>query len=315
VDGILFEQDRDESCGGDGDEGSDDPGKGCSEEESNEDSESHEIDAVAHDAWGEDGTFDVGVDEIEDEDAEHLGPGVERGDECGEGDGDDCSHDGNDVEETHEETEEDEVADVQESEDDDAGDSEDHHEGELADEPLAYFALGAAKGLVEALALDGGEEREEEAVCVLAFEHEIDAEEGGGDDVDDVREPVGEGGKEIAGSGIEGSEGAMGEGVDVELVGEGEFADFRDDFGDALGKVGGEVAEIAQDRRKADGEEEREDEENDEDEDDDGDCARGLVVADFDLCDAAYGRHENDGEESADVEDEEFFFEGVGERQ
>jgi hypothetical protein len=31
------------------------------------------------------------------------------------------------------------------------------------------------------------------------------------------------------------------------------------------------------------------------------------------LRDAVDGRHENDGEESTDVEDEEFFFEGVGE--
>ena len=160
---------------------------------------------MAHDARDEDCVFEVGVDEIEDEDAEHLGPGVECGDEGGEGDGDDGSDDGDDVEEAHEEAEENEVTDVQETEDDDAGDSENDHQGDLADEPFADFALGAAEGLVETFAVGLGEEREEESVGVLAFEHEVDAEEGGGDDVDDVREPIGKSGEEIAGGGVEGS--------------------------------------------------------------------------------------------------------------
>ena len=59
---------------------------------------------------------------------------------------------------------------------------------------------------------------------MLAFEHEVDAEEGGGEDVEDVREPVGEGGEEITGGGGEGL-GAFGYGVDTERVREGEFVD------------------------------------------------------------------------------------------
>jgi hypothetical protein len=156
--GVLFEEDGDECCGGDGDHGSNGSCECGAEEESDEDSESHEIDAVAHDAGDEDGVFDVLVDEIEDEDTEHLGPGVECSDNAGEGDGDDGSDDGNDVKETHEEAEEDEVTDVQKSEDDDAGDSEDDHESDLTDEPFADLAFGAAEGEVEALAFGVWEE-------------------------------------------------------------------------------------------------------------------------------------------------------------
>ena len=81
------------------------------------------------------------------------------------------------------------------------------------------------------------------------------------------------------------------------------------------GNSGGEVTEVAQDGGQTGGEEERENDEDGGDEDDDGDGARRLVVADFELGDAVDGGHENDSEESADVEDEEFFLEGVGEGQ
>jgi hypothetical protein len=315
VDGVLLEEDGDEGGGGDGDEGADDAGESCSEEEGDEDGETHEVDAGAHDAGDEDGIFEVDVDEIEDEDAGQLGPGVECGDDGGDADGDDSAGDGDDVEEAHEEAEEDEVADVEESEDDGADDAEDEHEGSLADEPFADSVLGTAEGGVETRALRGGEEREEEAVGVLAFEHEVDAEEGGGEDVEDVREPEGERGEEIFGGGVEGSGGALGDGVEAELVGEGEFADSGGHIRDALGEVRGEVAEVAEDRREAGCEEEGKDEDDSGNEEDDSNGARGVVVADFELGDAIDGGHEDYGEEGAAVEDEELFFEGVGERQ
>ena len=47
------------------------------------------------------------------------------------------------------------------------------------------------EGEVETAAVVGAEEGEEEAVGVLAFEHEVDAEEDGGEDVEEVAEPVG----------------------------------------------------------------------------------------------------------------------------
>lgn len=72
--GIFLEENGDEGGGGDGDESSDDTGKCRAQEQGHEDSKTHEIDAGTHDAGNEDSVFDVDVDEIEDDDAEHLGP-------------------------------------------------------------------------------------------------------------------------------------------------------------------------------------------------------------------------------------------------
>ena len=85
---------------------------------------------------GEDRIFDVDVDGVEDEDAGHLGPGVEGGDAAGEEDGDDAACDGDDVEQAHEDAEKDDVADVQDGEDDGAADAEDEHEQALAESHL-----------------------------------------------------------------------------------------------------------------------------------------------------------------------------------
>jgi hypothetical protein len=315
LDGIFFEEHGDEGGGGDGDERADDAGERSAEKKGDENGEAHEIDAGTHDARGEDGVFDVDVDGIEDEDAGHFGPGVERGDSGSDDDGDDAAGDGDDVEEPHEEAEEDEVADVKESEDDGAGDSEDEHEGALAEEPFADFVFGFFEGAVETGALWEREEGEEEVVGVFALKHEVDAEKGCGEDVEDVREPEGERGEEIAGGGVESSAGALGEGVEAELVGQGELFDAGDDGGDALGKVGGEVAEIAKDGRKAEGEEESKDRGDGDDEKDNGNGAGGLIAADVEAADAVDGGHEHDSEESADVEDEELLLEGPGESE
>ena len=113
---------------------------------------------------------------------------------------------------------------------------------------------------------------------MFALEHEVDAEEGGGEDIEDVREPERERGEEITGGGVEGSGGALGEGVEAELVGHGELLDAGDDGGNALGKVGGEVAEVAEDGRKAEGEEEGKYGGDGDDEKDDGNGAGALFV-------------------------------------
>jgi hypothetical protein len=317
LDGVLLEKNSDEGGGGDGDESADDTGEGGSEKKGDENGKAHEIDAGAHDARDEDGVFDVDVDEIEDEDAGHLGPGVERRDDGDERDGDDAAGDGNDVEQAHEEAKKKEVADVEEAEDDDARDTEDEHERALAEEPFAHLSLGSFEGLVETAALIGGEEGEEEAVGVFAFEHEVDAEEDGGEDVEEVREPERHRGEEIAGSGIEGTDGALGNGVNAEPVGERNFSEFGGDVGNALRKLVGEAAEVAQDRRQAGGEEEREDARDADDQEDDCYRARRMVSADLQLADAVDEGNENDSEESADVEDQELFLEcpGKGEEE
>jgi hypothetical protein len=113
LDEVLVHEDGDEGGGGDGDEGADDAGELGAGDEGDEDGEAHEVDALAHDAGDEVGVLDVDVDEVEDEDAGHLGPGVERGDERDEQDGDDSAGDGDDVHEAHEDAEQEEVADVE----------------------------------------------------------------------------------------------------------------------------------------------------------------------------------------------------------
>jgi len=128
-----------------------------------------------------------------------------------------------------------------------------------------------------------------------------------------VGEPERKRGEEIAGGGVEGSGGALGDGFEAEPVGEGNFLDFGDDVGEALGNVGGEVAQVAQDGGKAGGEEEREDAGDAEDQKDDGYAAGRMIAAKVELRDAIDGGQENYSEEAADVEDQELFPEGVGE--
>jgi hypothetical protein len=148
---------------------------------------------------------------------------------------------------------------------------------------------------------------------VFAFEHEVDAEEEGGEDVEEVREPERHRGEEIASGGIEGADGALGDGFNSESVGERNFFELGNDVGNALGEFVGELAEVAQDGRETGGEEECEDASDADDEKDDCYRARRMVAAQVEASDAAYERHENDSEESADVEDEELFPEGPGE--
>ncbi len=202
---------------------------------------------------------------------------------------------------------------MEEAEDDDARDSEDEHEGALADEPFAHLAFGSLEGAVEAASLLCGEEGEEEAVGVFAFEHEVDAEEEGGEDVEEVGEPEGDVGEEIAGGGIEGADGALGDGFNAEPVGEGNSFELGDDVGNALGQFVGELAEVVHDRRQAGGEEEREDAGDADDQEDDCYCAGRMIVAQVELSDAGDERRENDSEERADVDDQELFLEGPGE--
>lgn len=202
---------------------------------------------------------------------------------------------------------------MEETEDDDAHDSEDEHESALAEEPFADFALCSFEGVVKAVAFLSGEEGEEEAVGVFAFEHEVDAEEGGGEDVEEVREPEGQRGEEVAGGGVKGPNGALGDGVDSEPVGEGDFLDFGDDVRNSCRKIVREAAKVAQYRWKASGEEESNDEGDGDDEENNGYGAGRMIAAKVDLGDASDGGHEDDSEEGADVEDQKLFLYGPGE--
>ena len=276
---VFLQQYGEEGGSGNGDERSGDSGEGGSEEQRDEDGEPHEVDAGAHDPGDEVGVFEVDVDDVKDEDAKHLGPGVEGGDDGGEGDGDDASGYRDDVEQTHEEAEQDEVADVQESEDDGAGEAKDEHQQSLAEEPLADFPIGAPQGGVKTDTPRTGEEGEEEVVRVLALEHEVDTEQAGGDDVEDMGEPKGEICNEVAGRGGDRFFRACGYGVDIESSNKRQLVKPGDEAWNAVGEFVGEEREVAYHGRKTDKEEEREDESYADQEENDGHWTRGMVAA------------------------------------
>ena len=104
----------------------------------------------------------------------------------GEQDGDEAADDRHDVEQAHQYAEQDGVADVQGMEDDRAGDAENDHQGELTDEPFAHAAFGGDQRARKAVARLKRDERQEVEVGELAFQHEVDAEDAGRDDVQDA---------------------------------------------------------------------------------------------------------------------------------
>ncbi len=314
-DGVFIEQDGDESGGRNGHKGANDTGEGGSDKEGDKDGDAHEVDGGLHDAGGEDGVFDVDVDGVEDEDAGHFGPGIERGDAAGEDDGDDAASDGNDVEQAHKDAEKDEVADVQETKDDRAADSQDEHQQTLAEEPFAHFEFGFLHGEIEAGARSGGDEGEKVGVHLTTFEHEVDGEKDGGEDVEEMGEPVGKGAEEIAGGGSEGILGAGGGFIEADVVGEREAFGAGDEGRDAGGRICDEGAEIADNGRKGDREEEEQREGEDGDEKEDSDAAARGPVADAHGLETPDDGHEDDGEEGADVENLKLFHQVPSERE
>ena len=208
-----------------------------------------------------------------------------------------------------------EVADVEDREDDGAADAEDEHEQALAEEPFAHLGVGALEGGVEADAGSFGEERKKEVIGLAAFEHEVDAEKDGGEDVEEVAEPVGERGEEVGGRGGEGSLRLAGGRGKIDLLGEGEALEFRDQKREVRGEVGDELPEIADDGGKGDGEEEDERSDADSKQEDDGDDAGGAAAADLCVLNAQDERHKHDCKERADVDDLELFEQVPGEIQ
>jgi len=128
-----------------------------------------------------------------------------------------------------------------------------------------------------------------------------------------VGEPERDRSDEIGDGSVKGPDGALGDGFNAEPVGEGNLFELRGHGGNVLRELVGELAEVAEDRGQAGGEEEREDACDGDDQKDDGYGARGVVAADMELGDAYDNGHENDGEEGADVEDQDLFPEGPGE--
>jgi hypothetical protein len=169
--------------------------------------------------------------------------------------------------------------------------------------------------VIETAALIQPEEREKEAIGVLAFEHEVDTEEGGGKDINEVGDPDGQGGDEIAGRGRKRVFGTDSEGVKTHAVSKGNVLEMGDDAGETLGEFGAEVAEVSHERGKADSEKDGEDEDDSDDEKNDSYGAAGPVLADGGVHDAADNGHEDNGEKGTDVDDEEFFTEFPAEKE
>ena len=301
--GILLQQDRNQGRGRNRDERSNDPCQGCAEEQGDKDSKPHQVYARAHDARDQEGVLDVDIDCIEDQHAGHLAPGVDGRDDGDQHDRHDAAGDGNQVEQTHKKAQQNEVADVENAKDDSAGDSQDEHQEALAEQPLAHLVIGCLESLVETAALIAAKEGEKELIGVFAFEHKVDAEKYCRQNVEDVGEPVGQRGKEIGSGRGQAIFRALCDGVDAELGGEGKLLNSGDNPGHALRQVGGEVLEIAEDRRKSAGEERSKKEADDDNEDEDRDNAGGVIAAEPRLPDAIDDRHQHDGEQCADVED------------
>ena len=187
----------------------------------------------------------------------------------------------------------------------------------LAEEPLADTQLGRAERGVEAEAAFAGEEREQPAVGVLALEHEVDAEDEGGEEIEEAAHPVGEGGEEVRGGGGEGVFGALGDVIDAELVGERKALETGDDGRDAGGQVVCELVEVADDGGQSNEEEQSDDGEEDA-------LSRSTMATSArDVAGAAQPeammrlttRHEHDGEERADVDEGEDFAQTPGESE
>ena len=196
------------------------------------------------------------------------------------------------------------------------GDAEDEHQQALAEEPLAHADLGAVEGDGETEAVIHGDQRHEPAIGVFALEHEVDAEDEGGEDIEDARQPVGERGEQVFGGGGDGVFGLLGDGADAEVVGEREALEAGFDDRDAVGQIVGELVEIADHGRKAEGEECCDGKEGDREQKRDGRSAGDMVsAADLEAHDGADGRHEDDREERADVDQQEDFAQTPCQRQ
>jgi len=204
---------------------------------------------------------------------------------------------------------------MQDAEDDGATDAEGEHEGELADEPAAHAGFGDDEGFGETVARTVGDEGEEVVVDSVAFEHEVDAEDKGGDEVEEVAEPEGSACEDVLRGGCEGCLALCGERVDAEFVCHGQVFELGNEAWDARGKVGSKVLNVFCYGRKTYIEEDGKSSEDGEDEGHDCDRARGRVFADADPHDALHDGAEDDGEEGADIDDFEDLAEAPGERE
>jgi len=143
VNQVFVGKDTDEGSAGHSYKRAYDAGDSSTAHESDKNGDRHEIDAGAHDPWGQVRGLDLRVDAVEDEDEDSFRPGVDGGDGEDNDDGYKVTGDGDDVGDTHEDAKQDKVAYTERAEDDDAVDALDTHEQKLADEPAGDTCLRA----------------------------------------------------------------------------------------------------------------------------------------------------------------------------
>src|SRR5580658_5903060 len=152
-------------------------------------------------------------------------------------------------------------------------DAKDEHEASLTDEPFAHAAFCGDQRTREAVAVLERDEGEEVKVGEFAFEHEVDAEDAGGDDVHHARHPLGGGGEEKGSCGGDEVLNLFTDGIDAEPLGEGKVPELLAYYWQSAGQVRAEVLDVVQHGRHRDDEEEAEHKKDGDHEAQDGDGA------------------------------------------
>ena len=170
-------------------------------------------------------------------------------------------------------------------------------------EPLAHSAFGGDQCAREAVTKLKRDERKEVEVREFPFEHEVDAEDTGGDDVQHADDPFGGRGDKIGGDGGGQVLNSLTEGIDTEPVGEGKTMELGADRRQTVGQVRTEMLDIANDRWKRENEEDAENQEDEDHETEHSDGTRRLPAEDAQLHDLLHDGHKDHGEERADIDD------------
>ena len=304
---VLVEENGDERRSGNGDQGSNDAGESRTNKESDENREPHQVDGGFHDARREDGIFKVNVDRVKDENTGHLGPGVKRRDARGSDDGDDAASDRNDIQQTHQHSKEYGVPHMQRDKNDSAADAQDEHEGALTDEPLAHLVLCDFERSVEAVTVLYGKETEKELIGVFSFKHEVDGEKHGSEDIEDMAEPVGKRGEEVASGGGESALSAFREVIDPDLIGNRVALQLGDLDRDAGWDLCDKGAKVVQDRRKGYREEHNQSQDGTREKEHDGESARRAPATNAKSRNPSNDGKQDHSKQSADVNDLELF--------
>src|SRR6187402_470948 len=231
----LVRKNRDEGGGGNSHQSADDSCECGSDKKSDQDCDSHEVNTLLHNARSQPCVFKLGVGEVEDENQEGVWPGVCGGNAEDDHDGDQVPCYGNDVRDTHENAEQNEVTDVECAKDDQAVCALDPHQNELSDQPAGDALLSNVEHPIHT-ATEGRVQRGQKVVInLVAFENEVDREDDRGDDIEEMFRPQGQGRHDISGGGGCRSLHARGDIFNPQLTREGHVLDPVEQNGNTRG--------------------------------------------------------------------------------